>query len=78
MLSNVQNLFMIIYYRKWTIQSAEAVVQRCSVKKVSLEISQNLKENTCPRVSFLIKLLASYFPLNFAKFLRTPLYKEQL
>ena len=29
---------------------------RCSVKKVFLEISQNSQENTCARVSFLIKL----------------------
>ena len=36
----------------------EAVIQRCSVKKVFLEISQNLQENTCARVSFLIKLQA--------------------
>ena len=28
----------------------EAVVQRCSVKKVFLEISQNSQENTCPPV----------------------------
>ena len=34
----------------------EAVAQRCSVKKVFLEISQNSQENTCARVSFLIKL----------------------
>ena len=33
----------------------EAVVQRCSVKKVFLEISQNSQENTCARVLFLIK-----------------------
>ena len=38
---------------------AEAVVQRCSVKKLFLEISQNLKVNTCARVSFLVKLQAS-------------------
>ena len=31
--------------------------QGCSVKKVFLEISQNSLENTCARVSFLIKLL---------------------
>ena len=31
---------------------AEAVVQRCSAKKVFLEISQNSQENTCARVSF--------------------------
>ena len=42
------------YYR-----NTEAVVQRCSVKKVFLEISQNSQENTCARASFLIKLQAS-------------------
>ena len=36
----------------------EAVVQRCSVKKVFLEISQNSQENNCAIVSFLIKLQA--------------------
>ena len=30
--------------------------QRCSIKKVFLKISQNIPENTCTRVSFLIKL----------------------
>ena len=40
-------------------QSIEAVVWRCSVEKVFLEISQNSQENTCARVSFLIKLQAS-------------------
>ena len=34
----------------------EAVAQRCSVKKVFLEISQNSQENICARVSFIIKL----------------------
>ena len=33
----------------------EAVVRRCSIKKVFLEISLNSQENTCARVSFLIK-----------------------
>ena len=33
----------------------EAVVRRCSVKKVFLEILQILQENTCARASFLIK-----------------------
>ena len=37
---------------------AEAVAQRCSVKKMFLEFSQNLQESTCARVSFLIKLEA--------------------
>ena len=42
-------------------EPAEAVAQRCSVKKVLLEISQNSQENTCARVSFLIKLRACNF-----------------
>ena len=37
---------------------AEAVAQWCSVKKVFLKISLNSPENTCARVSFLIKLQA--------------------
>ena len=41
---------------KSTELSTEAVVQRCSVKKMFLKISQNSQENTCVRVSFLIKL----------------------
>ena len=43
---------------------SEAVIQWCSVKNMFLEISQNLQENACARVSFLIKLQA---------FHRTPL-----
>ena len=66
--------------------NAKAVVQRCSVKKVFLNISQNSQENTCARFSFLIKLqtwcLQFYykrdchrcFPVNFAIFLRTPFF----
>ena len=69
----------------------EAVARRCSVKKVFLEISQNSQENTCAIVSFLIKLQVSglrsvtllkkrlwqkCFPVNFAKFLRTPILTE--
>ena len=41
-----------------TLNVWEAVVQRNSVKKVFLEISQNSQENTCVRASFLIKLQA--------------------
>ena len=32
--------------------------RRCSIKRVFLKISQNSHENTCARVSFLIKLEA--------------------
>ena len=41
----------------------EAVVQRFAVKKVFLEIWQDSQENTCARVSFLIKLEGSGLPL---------------
>ena len=41
-------------------------------KKMFLKILQNSQENTCARVSFLIKLQwHRCFPVNFAKFLRT-------
>ena len=56
----------------------EAVVWRCSVKKVFLKISQNSQENTCARVSLLIKFqvwgLYRCFPVNFAKFSGTPFF----
>ena len=65
-----------------TIISSETVVRRCSVEKVFLEISQNSQENTCARISFLIKLQKRlwhrYFPVYFAKFLRPPLFTEHL
>ena len=55
--------------------------QRCSVKKVFLEILQNSQENTCARDSFWIKLQAwglkkslwhRCFPVNFANCLKAP------
>ena len=52
----------------------EAVPQRCSVKKVFSEISQNSQQNICTKVSFSLKkrLWRRCFPVNFMKFLRTP------
>ena len=68
------SLFLRIYFFQFT----EAAAQRCSVKKVFLKILQNSQENTCPSVSYLIKLLAEAlfkkrlwhrcFPVNFPKF----------
>ena len=46
-------MFIQLYHIKFIV--AEAVAQRFSVKKVFLEISQNSQENTCARVSILIK-----------------------
>ena len=70
---------------KWT----EAVAQRCSVKKMLVETSKNSQKSTCARVSFLIiclrpvtllkyRLCERCFPVNFAKFLKTPFLTEHL
>ena len=69
----------------------EPVAQRCSVKKVFLEISQNSQESTCTRVSFLITLLASspatlfrkmtlvqVFSCEFCEISKTPFFIEHL
>ena len=64
------------------IQKTEAVVRRCSVTKVFLEISQNSQENTCSRVSFLIKLqaetLAQMFPCKFCEISENTFFTEHL
>ena len=60
--------------------------QKSSIKKVLLQISQNSHENTCARVSFFNKAcnfikketLTQVFPVNFAKFVRTPFFTEHL
>ena len=72
---------------------SEAATRGVLWKEVFLEISQNSQENTCTRVSFLIKLQASglrpatvlkkglwhrYFPNNSAKFLRTLFHRTPL
>ena len=61
----------------------EAVTWRCFVKKVFLQISQNLQENTCARVFFLnfVKKEApvQVFSCEFCEsFKNTFLYIEQL
>ena len=45
-----------------------------------MKIYQNSQENTCARVSFLLKLQAWYscFSLIFEKFLRPPFFTEHL
>ena len=66
---------------------SETVSRRCSVNKLSLEIAQNSPENDCTRFSFIMKLQAlglwkglwhRCFPVNFAKFRRTPFVTEHL
>ena len=75
------------------LHTAEALAGRCSVKKVFLEIWQNSQKSTCGKVYFSIKLQAlglrpatllkkrlwrRCFPVNFAKFRRTPFLIEHL
>ena len=57
-------------------QEEEAVVQRCSVKKVFLKISQNSQENSCARL-FLNKE-DSCTSEKLEKFLRTSFFTEHL
>ena len=65
-LNTLATLQSVANYQRMTLYSQsrdeglhrEAVVRRCFVKKVLLEISQNSQKNTCSRVSFLIKLQA--------------------
>ena len=42
-------------------EKSEAVVRRCSVKRMFLEIFQNSQEYTCDRLSFLRKFQARGF-----------------
>ena len=45
---------------KW-LKYLEPVAPKFSVKKMPLQISQNLQENNCTRASFLTKLQAEFF-----------------
>ena len=57
-----------------------------SSKQMFLKILQNLQENVCARVSFIVKLQAASnfikketpadFPMNFAEIVRTPFITE--
>ena len=82
---NNRNVFVISSMR--SIKLWEAATRGVIWKKVFLEISQNSQENTCVRVSFLIKDFFNFikkrfwhrgFPVNFPKFLRTPFYRTYL
>ena len=78
---------MLIHQDQCVLFYAEVAVRRCSVKKVFLKLSRNSQESICVGVSFSITLQACFikkrlrnrcFPVNFAKFLRTPFYIEHL
>ena len=88
-----KDVHLVCYYQLWTDFTPCCIVRGVLWKKVFLEISQNSQENTCARVSFLIKLQASglrpatvlkkglwhrCFPNNSAKFLRTLFHRTPL
>ena len=74
------------YFPCFSLFVASAVAQTCSVKKLFLEIFENSQENTCARVSCLMKLHALFkkilwyrcFLVNYVKFLRTSFLTEHL
>ena len=79
----------ILFPEKVDERKLGAAVQRCSIKKLFVEISQNSQENTCARASFLLKLQARpatllkkrrwcrCFPVDFVKFRTKPFYTER-
>ena len=74
-LLKLKEIFQSSYFHACNKQPREAVVRKCSAKKVFIKILQNSQENTCARFSLLLSkknLWHDYFPINFDKFLRTP------
>ena len=86
-LINIGIYDLCITVRVYQIRSyrvTEAVIRGCSVKKVFLKFSQNLQKNPVPEsilnkvadlrpaTLFKKRLWHRCFPVNFAKFLRTP------
>ena len=58
------------------IRMSEAVARRSTVKKVFLKMSQNSQENTCARVSCLIKL--QVFSYKFCKIFMNTSFLEHI
>ena len=61
----------------------EAVVRRCSVEKVFLEILQSSQENTCARISFVINFikketLAQVFSCEFREIFKSTFFDRTL
>ena len=71
----VKVISFIVCFHFLTKLETEAVVQRCSVKKVFLKISQNSQENTCARVSFL-KILWNFLEHLFYRTPPVPAFVE--
>ena len=61
---SIRVILRVTVYYYYVTYTSEAVVRRCSVENVFLEISQNSLENTCARVSFLNKVAGLLFLKN--------------
>ena len=59
-------------------KSEEAVAQRCSVKKLFFEVSQNSRKNTYVKDPNVAGLWQRCFPVKFEKIFRTPFLTEHL
>ena len=81
--------FPLIDHNPSLVKFQEALVQRCSVKKVFLEISQNLQNlrqslffdkvaSLMPATLLRERLWHRCFPVNYAKFLRAPFFIEHV
>ena len=56
-INNEKNAFFRSSHQRWcSVRKCVSVSRGVLLEKVFLEISQNSQENTCTRVSFLIKL----------------------
>ena len=84
-----KHLYKSLFFNKVSRPGSEAVVQRCSVKKGVLgnftkftgkHLSQSLYFNKVAGPATLLKkrLWHRCFPVNFAKFPRTPFFTEHL
>ena len=52
----MKNANVIVKMHRYLLGFSEAIVGKCSIKKVFLKISKNSQDNTCVKFSFLTKL----------------------
>ena len=67
-------LFLFLFLGVLTVQYVppEAIIQRCSVKKVFLKFCKIYRKTPVLESLFKKRLWHKYFPVNFAEFLRAP------
>ena len=63
LIATVQAAQIKSFESSFNVLIAESVVQRCKFKKLFLKIPQNSQENTCARVSFIVKLQTPFLQI---------------